>query len=221
MPSTFPCATCGTVLSGSTFEYQKHMTRCHWSGGNNIFPLPSIFTTSTFSPAARVINWLDTTPAGHSFTADSAVTAPLTAFIWPSLQPTISTDHYTPLYTNAARVQMKSNTSADPFRSSSSPRNIRWPPRSLDSASDCEISPCERAAATARISPSSAPLLTKKRKRSVDDCGGLERSVQRLRLDSPPDSDITPRVAEFLASMDITPHSGKRIYLRPAKRSGP
>lgn len=133
MPSKFPCATCGTALNGSTFEYQKHMTKCHWSGNNNAFPLPCIFTTSTFSPAAHIINWLDTTPAGCSAAADSALAAPLTAFLWPSLQPTIATsDHYSPLYTNAAWVQMKSNTSADPFRPSSFLRNA-WPPRSLDS----------------------------------------------------------------------------------------
>ncbi|KAH0287259.1 hypothetical protein M436DRAFT_85867 [Aureobasidium namibiae CBS 147.97] len=223
MPSTFPCATCGTALNGSTFEYQKHMTQCHWSGNNNAFPLRSIFTTSTLSPTAHIINWLDTTPAGCSATADSALAAPLTAFLWPSLQPTIATSyHYSPLYTNAAWAQMKSNTSADPCRPSFSLRNA-WPPRSLDSDSGCEISPsnseispCERAAA-ARSSPTTAPTL--KRKRSVDDCGGLERATQRLRLDSPLASDITPKVAEFLASMNITPCSGKRVYLRPVRCS--
>lgn len=200
------------------------MTKCHWSGNTNSFPLPSIFTTSVFSPAAYVLSWLETTPpAGYSAADDPALTAPLTAFIWPSLQPVDPvSDHYTPLYTNAAWVQMKSNTSVDPFRPSSS-GSLCWPPRSLDSASDFspsvdEISPCERAAA-ARISLPTAPHL--KRKRSVDDCGGLERSAQRLRLDSPPVSTITPKVAEFLASIKVSPHSGTRVYLRPVRRSGP
>ncbi|KAK6007479.1 hypothetical protein QM012_004293 [Aureobasidium pullulans] len=43
---SFPCATCGTTLSGNTFEYQKHMTRCHWTGKDNSLPLPSIITPS-------------------------------------------------------------------------------------------------------------------------------------------------------------------------------
>ena len=67
-----------------------------------------------------------------------------------------------------------------------------------------------------------------KRKRSVDYCGELERSARRLRLDSSPAADtsappsnITPRVAEFLASIKVSPHSGKRVYLRPARRPAP
>jgi len=63
-----------------------------------------------------------------------------------------------------------------------------------------------------------------KRKREDDDTG-LERSAQRLRLDdSPPAaaSNITPQVAEFLASVKVTPHSGRRVYLRPTtKRIAP
>jgi hypothetical protein len=49
MPSTFPCATCGTLLNGNnTFAYQKHMTTCHWPGSKkNSFPLSSIFTSSS------------------------------------------------------------------------------------------------------------------------------------------------------------------------------
>jgi hypothetical protein len=48
MPSTFPCATCGTLLNGTnTFAYQKHMTTCHWPGKNKSFPLSSIFTSSS------------------------------------------------------------------------------------------------------------------------------------------------------------------------------
>jgi hypothetical protein len=48
MPSTFPCATCGTLLNGNnTFAYQKHMTTCHWPGKNKSFPLASIFTSSS------------------------------------------------------------------------------------------------------------------------------------------------------------------------------
>jgi hypothetical protein len=60
MPSTFPCATCGTLLSGiNTFEYQKHMTQCHWPGKNNVFPLSSIFTSSSTpvpSPSAPSVH---------------------------------------------------------------------------------------------------------------------------------------------------------------------
>jgi hypothetical protein len=60
MPSTFPCATCGTLLNGiNTFEYQKHMTRCHWPGKNNVFPLSSIFTSSSTpvpSPSAPSVH---------------------------------------------------------------------------------------------------------------------------------------------------------------------
>jgi hypothetical protein len=48
MLSTFPCATCGTLLnSTNTFSYQKHMTHYHWPGKNNSFPLSSIFTATS------------------------------------------------------------------------------------------------------------------------------------------------------------------------------
>jgi hypothetical protein len=47
MPSTFPCATCGTQLNNTnTFSYQKHMTQYHWPGKNNVFALSSIFTAT-------------------------------------------------------------------------------------------------------------------------------------------------------------------------------
>jgi hypothetical protein len=224
MPSTFPCATCGAPLNGSSFEYQKHMTKCHWSGKNNSFPLPSIFTTSaansiqnTPSTTTNVLNWLDMIPT--SAYADFTF-AP--AYLWPSLQPANpTTEHYSPFYTNAAWVQAKSNTSADPF-CSSAPKNT-WPPRPLTSSPDSEVSPCERTFA-AKFSTASPP--SKKRKRCVDDCG-LERPAQRLRLDTSstgmsavPSENVTPQVADFLASVGVTPHSGKRVYLRPVRPSG-
>lgn len=65
-----------------------------------------------------------------------------------------------------------------------------------------------------------------KRKRSVDG-SGLVTSAQRLRLDTSstdmaaPSSNITPQVADFLASVKVTPHSGKRVYLRPVRPSAP
>lgn len=226
MSSTFPCATCGAPLNGSSFEYQKHMTKCHWSGKNNSFPLPSIFTTSaassvqnTPSTTTHVINWLDAIPT--STFADFAPAIPLAACIWPSLHPcTPTAHHYSPLYTNAAWVQAKSDTSADPF-CSSAPKNT-WPPRPLTSSPDSEVSPCERAFA-AKSSPPAPP--TKKRKRSAEDCG-LERPAQRLRLDTsptgmsaPPSKNVTPHVADFLASIGVTPYSGKRVYFRPVRPS--
>jgi hypothetical protein len=56
MPSTFPCATCGTLLNGTnTFAYQKHMTTCHWPGKNKSFPLSSIFTSS--SPGSSPVEY--------------------------------------------------------------------------------------------------------------------------------------------------------------------
>ncbi|CAD0089617.1 unnamed protein product [Aureobasidium mustum] len=61
MPSSFPCAICGAALTGNTFEYQTHMTKSHWSGANNSFPLPSIFTSSSMpSPTLHPCFFCDT-----------------------------------------------------------------------------------------------------------------------------------------------------------------
>jgi hypothetical protein len=202
------------------------MTKCHWSGKNNSFPLPSIFTTTasssgedTPSTTTQVISWLDTIP--NSAFAISVPAIPLAACIWPSGHPcNPTTEHYRPLYTNAAWVQAKSKTPADPF-CSSAPKNT-WPPRPLTSSPDSEVSPCERAFA-AKSSPPSPPA--NKRKRSGEGCG-LERPAQRLRLDTsptgmsaPPSENVTPQVADFLASIGVTPHSGKRVYFRPVRPS--
>jgi hypothetical protein len=201
MPSTFPCATCGTLLNNNTFAYQKHMTNCHWPGKNNSFPLASIFTSST--------------PV-------SSIAQP--AFVWPSLQPINSTasDHYSPLYTNAAWIEKHSNTSADPFYTSS-PRNT-WPPRSLSLSSESEISPCERVCAAATSS------VLGKRKRSGSD-GGLRidspldasMSGNSTGMSTPSSPSITPQVADFLASIGVAPSQigQQRVYFTLTRPSAP
>ncbi|KAG9681873.1 hypothetical protein KCU95_g4033, partial [Aureobasidium melanogenum] len=86
------------------------------------FPGHPAHTQITTPSTTHILNWLETTSPNTSAYASSMLASPgPCAFIWPSMQPAIATadDHYTPFYTNAAWVQMKSNTSEDPFFTSS------------------------------------------------------------------------------------------------------
>ncbi|KAH0191175.1 hypothetical protein KCV03_g6263, partial [Aureobasidium melanogenum] len=188
------------------------------------FPGHPAHTQTTTPSTTHMLNGLETTSPNTSAYASSMLfSPPPCTFIWPSLQPTnptaIADGHYTAFYTNAAWVQIKSNTSEDPFYTSSPAENTTWPPiRVLDissASSGYELSPCERAveaAAAARKSP--LPVLGK-RKRSAYD-SGLGSSVSGTS--SPPPSNITPKISEFLVSEGVT-QFGKRVYLYPFEPS--
>ncbi|KER00518.1 hypothetical protein AUEXF2481DRAFT_442 [Aureobasidium subglaciale EXF-2481] len=61
MPYSIPCVRCGAPLSGSTSDYQRHMSS-HQAGPNKAPTLPSISTHHSPSPTERVLDGIHHIP---------------------------------------------------------------------------------------------------------------------------------------------------------------
>ncbi|KAH0349218.1 hypothetical protein KCU81_g3034, partial [Aureobasidium melanogenum] len=246
MPFFFPCAICGSTLPSTTFAYQKHMTQCHWSGKNNntnTFPLPSIFTTSPMpSPVASAtyscffcnfelanVNELAShlivshSSDLHSILCPKATDAFLRVEIAEFLNQFAATGasfvslcycfpghpiHFTNYldWTETDGTETETEIAADEIADS----GLGGSPMSTGSPADGLAAENSNLFA---LPGGSAP--------SLDGKSASAMSVSadnKSGSDPASSSNITPKIAEFLVSIGLTPTrstSGKRVYLRP------
>lgn len=239
MPFFFPCAICGSTLPSATFAYQKHMTKCHWSGKNsntNTFPLPSIFTTSpmpspTVSPTYSCF-FCNFELANANELATHLVTShssDLHTLLCPkatdaSLRDEVSEFLNQFAATGASFVSLCGCFPAHPVHTTTT-NLLDWIETETETESD------EIAADSGLGSPmstGSADGLAEKSDLfalpggSASSLSGMSDPSADGKSNSPaastPVSNITPKIAEFLVSVGLTPTrttSGKRVYLRP------